>query len=68
MKANFDPKNLLRAQGPIIGGIALLWLGSNAIYRVNAGEKAVKFNILTGLGKEHFIEGLHLKIHKGGVI
>lgn len=29
---------------------------------MNAGEKAVKFNILTGLGNSHYIEGWHLKI------
>jgi len=61
-KMNIDPAMVAQYQGYLMGGALLFYLGSNSIYRVNAGERAVKFNILTGLSNKHFFEGYHLKI------
>lgn len=46
----------------LVGGTMGLYLAWNSVYRVNAGERAVKFNVLTGLSNKHFMEGYHLKI------
>lgn len=48
-----------------LGGGALLggsWLFNNAIYTVEAGHRAIKFNRLTGLGEITYSEGLQFAI------
>lgn len=57
-----DAEKLAKYPVQLFGGLALAYLGFNSIYRVNAGERAVKFNLLTGLGKTHYYEGYHLRI------
>lgn len=59
---NFDPKRMTQMNNRLVGVGLLFYLGMNSFYKVNAGERAVKFNILTGLSNKHHFEGYHLKI------
>jgi len=49
----------------IVGGGTLFagaYLVNNAVYTVEAGHRAIKFNRLTGLGEATYSEGLHFAI------
>lgn len=53
-------------QGGAVPALALagvaggsIWLGRNAMYTVDAGHMAVKYNRLSGVGNENYREGVH---------
>jgi len=45
-----------------VGAVALAGLGYNSVYTVSGGEKAVVFSRYSGVGKQVFGEGWHLKV------
>ncbi|RQM07024.1 hypothetical protein DH86_00000166 [Scytalidium sp. 3C] len=49
-----------------IGGLVLLggaiWLGNNALFNVDGGHRAIKYTRISGVGKEIYGEGTHLRI------
>jgi prohibitin 2 len=48
---------------PAIAGVgALAWLGTNAIYTVEAGHLAIKYNRLSGVGNTTYREGVHFAV------
>ncbi len=61
-KFNFNPEMLKNIQTPLVGAVFGFYLLSDCVYKVSAGERAVKFNILSGLSSKHYLEGYHLKI------
>jgi len=53
------------APAAVGGGAALLgggWLVGNAVYTVDAGHRAIKFNRLSGMGRTTYSEGLQFAI------
>ncbi|EHL02675.1 Band 7/SPFH [Glarea lozoyensis ATCC 20868] len=44
----------------ILGGVAMV--GSNALFNVDGGHRAIKYTRLGGVGKEIYSEGTHIKI------
>jgi len=61
-KMKFDMNSFKNMNMKGVGALFLLYLASNSVYKVSAGERAVKFNFLTGLSNKHYFEGYHLKI------
>jgi prohibitin 2 len=48
---------------PVIVGVGVLaWLGINAIYTVEAGHLALKYNRLSGVGNTTYREGVHFAV------
>jgi regulator of protease activity HflC (stomatin/prohibitin superfamily) len=60
---NIKPEMLAKLAGGLAAPVLLGLLGINqALYKVNTGEQAIKFNYFTGLGSRTYIEGYHFKI------
>jgi len=60
-------KQLLMTMGtkgvPLIAGVgAVAWLGANAVYTVDAGHLAIKYNRLSGVGSATYREGVHFAV------
>jgi prohibitin 2 len=59
-------QTLSSSGGPLIAGAGVLlgggWLAKNAVYTVDAGHRAIKYNRLTGLGVDSYREGIHFII------
>lgn len=48
---------------PLIAGVGgLAWLGTNAIYTVEAGHLAIKYNRMSGVGNDTYREGVHFAV------
>lgn len=62
-----DPKKIVdlvtKGAAPLVGGSFLLgsvvYVGTNCLYNVDAGFRAIKFNRVTGLGEGTYEEGTH---------
>mmetsp|Transcript_38635 Transcript_38635/g.46775 ORF Transcript_38635/g.46775 Transcript_38635/m.46775 type:complete len:288 (+) Transcript_38635:119-982(+) len=48
--------------GLVGGGSALVWLGSNSLFNVEGGHRAIVFNRFVGMKNEVYEEGTHLRI------
>lgn len=67
MPPRFDFSKISQAAAssgaPLVAGFGVLlgggYLAKNAMYTVDAGHRAIKYNRLTGLGKDSYREGLH---------
>lgn len=59
-------KNMASKGGPAVIGIGALgatgWAASNAMYTVEAGHVAIKYNRLSGVGDGTYREGLHFRV------
>lgn len=48
---------------PLIAGVGgVAWLGTNAIYTVEAGHLAIKYNRMSGVGSSTYREGVHFAV------
>jgi len=61
-KLNINPEQLQKLGPYLLAGTFAFYGLRDCVYRVQSGERAIKFNILTGLSPVHYMEGYHLKI------
>lgn len=64
MPPKIDPAKAAQAVLPLLGGAGIfagfIWGANNCIYNVEAGQRAIKFNRLSGIGTTAYEEGTHL--------